>query len=165
MKRLALQPDGRIVALGYAFDPDGNTFPVELRAQSGSLSKDTSFGSSGIMLPGTLYAVYYDLAIDSSGRIVLAGYYAGYDVSIMTRLLPNGAVDPGFNGDTVPSAFSATTSDGSDNAKATFFGRVFLDAGRPVLAGMATDSSTTFSDYDLIITRLQADRIFTNGLE
>jgi uncharacterized delta-60 repeat protein len=165
MSRLAVQPDGKIVALGYASDPNENTIPVVLRAQSGSLSKDTSFGSNGIVLPGVVDASYFDLALDSSGRIVLAGYYFGYEVGIMTRLLPNGAVDPGFNGDTVPSTFIATTSDGSDIAKATVFGRVFLDAGRPVLAGMATDSATDYTDWDVIITRLQSDRIFSNGGE
>jgi len=168
MKRLALQPDGKIVALGYAFDPDDNTVPVVLRAQSGSLNKDTSFGNSGISgitLPGTIDAVYYDLAIDSSGRIVLAGYHFGYEVGLATRLMPNGAIDPGFNGDTVPSTFVATTSNGAEYAHATFFGRVFLDAGRPVLAGIATDSATEYTDWDLIIMRLQSDRIFADGVQ
>ncbi|MBL0164971.1 MAG: hypothetical protein IPP82_15345 [Xanthomonadales bacterium] len=165
MKRLAVQTDGKIVALGYAFDPNNDVFPVVLRAQSGSLAKDTSFGSNGILLPGPINVAYYDLALDSSGRIVLVGYYFGYDVAVMTRLMPNGSIDTGFNGDNVPSTFLATTSSGAGAATVTFFGRVFLDAGRPVVAGMATDSATTVTDYDLIITRLQADRIFTNGFQ
>ncbi|MEO8673353.1 MAG: hypothetical protein ABI411_18720 [Tahibacter sp.] len=166
--RLDVQRDGKIVALGFAYDANEDRIPVVLRVQSGIVNEDTSFGNvsgRGIMLPGTIDAVYYDLAFDSSGRILLVGYYFGYDVAIATRLMPNGTIDTGFNGDTVPTAFVATTSNGSSNARATFFGRVFLDAGRPVIAGMATDSATAVTDYDLIITRLQADRIFVNGLQ
>jgi len=170
MTSLAVQPDGKTVALGIALDPNQKKVPVVLRVQSDIVNEDSGFGNvsgRGLMLIETVDAIYSDLAIDSSGRIVLAGYYLEYDAGLVTRLLPgNGAVDTGFNGDTAPTAFFASTSNGNDTADATSFGRVFIDGGRPVLAGQAPDSSTgAYSDFDLIITRLQADRIFVNGVE
>ena len=168
MDRLAVQVDGKIVALGYAYDTNAELVPVVLRVEDNAYSEDASFGNvlgRGIMLPGTVGGRYFALAIDSSSRMVLAGYYpGGRDVGLVTRLMPNGAVDPGFNGDTVPSTFSATTSNGMNLAKATLFTRVFLDGGRPVLAGIATDSATTYTDTT-DHHALESDRLFANGFQ
>lgn len=169
MNSLAVQADGKIIALGFAYDVNQDYVSVVLRVHSSSLSGDGSFGNipgSGIMLIPMTDAVYCDLAIDSSGRIVLAGSFGGFEAGLVTRLMPaNGAIDTTFTGNTSPAIYYSRTSNGTSLAYTTFFGRVFLDSGRPVLAGMAPDSPTAPTDFDLIITRLQADPIFTNGFQ
>ena len=166
MTGLAVQADGKILALGFGYDANGDSLPFLLRVHPDIVSEDTSFGNvgpRGLRLFGTVDAQYFDLAIDSSGRILLAGYYFGNNGGVVTRLLGNGAADTSFNGSGSTVLFTPTS--GGSAAYATFFRCIFLDAGRPVLAGMAPDSSTGSSDYDLIITRLQSDRIFRNGVE
>ena len=170
MTSLAVQADGKVLALGAADDVDYNTLPLVLRRQADSTAEDLSFGnvsSRGIMLLGdSINLSYADLVVDSSGRIVLAGFYPNQPFGIATRLLPTtGAVDFSFAGQVWPKVYRAKTSNGSQIAHDTLFQRVFLDAGRLVLAGEATDSSTEETDYDLIITRLQSDSIFANGFQ
>lgn len=165
MKRLAVQADGKPVAIGSAYNANKDPVPVVLRRQANSTAEDTSFGNVGGrgLLLGTVGSIYYDLAFDSSGRIALAGTY--FNNALMTRLLPaNGAVDTSFNGDNVPTVYVATTS-GGPAAHSTLFTHVFLDGGHLVVAGIAPDSSTTDTDYDLIIMRMQADSIFANGFQ
>ncbi len=95
----AIQPDGKIVVAGWTKE----TEVVVIRHKSdGSL--DTAFGGGGSTTvpllpardPGQLRVT--GVAIDSQGRIVVAGYNEVDTLpeTFVLRLLSNGARDPGF---------------------------------------------------------------------
>ncbi len=117
MKSVAVQPDGKILASGWAIIETLVVRPVVLRVALDGFSEDTAFGNivgHGLYRGGFDNVVYNDLAVDSRGRI---------------------------------------------------FKRLFLDGGRPVLAGESPYSTNAATDYDLVITRLKTDLIFANGFE
>ena len=168
MTDLVVQADGKPVALGWANDANLKSVPVLLRRKTiGSAEDKPGFGNVAnralMVLPST-DAIYYGLAVDGRKRLVLAGEFPAFSSGIVTRLNTDGSVDTSFNGTGSPSAYMAQDS-GGQSAYTTAFKRVFLDAGRPVLAGEAPDSHTANFDFDLVITRLQSDLIFANGLE
>ncbi len=90
---LRLQPDGKILIAG---DSGGGFFVVARLQSDGSL--DAGFGSGGVAVidfgrKGGGSA--WDLAIQSDGKIVVAGGGSGPDWSI-ARLHPNGTLDSSF---------------------------------------------------------------------
>lgn len=171
MTDLAVQRDGKPVALGWANDPNLKATPVLLRLRGlwgTHFQEDTSFGNQNgrgmMVLWSWTDSIFNGLAFDGLGRIVLAGEYAPFKTGIAARLTPDGGINGGFNGTASPSAYRAKVS-ASTLAYRTVFKRVFLDSGRPVLAGEATYSTSDESDYDLVMTRLQADLIFADGFQ
>ena len=168
MTDFAVQADGKPVALGWFFDANLKTVPVLLRRLAESVVEDkNTFGNvsgRGLMVLPWTDSIANGLAIDSRGRILLAGEYAPFKAGIAGRLLTSGAIDTSFNGTSSPSAYFAQTTSGSTSYN-TAFKRVFLDAGRPVLAGEAPDSASAATDYDMLAMRLQSDLIFANDLE
>ncbi|POX51521.1 calcium-binding protein [Streptomyces sp. Ru71] len=98
---VAIQRDGKIVVVGTAWRDFENCcwFVVARYNSDGSL--DTGFGGDGIVLadniPGPTEAL--DVAIDSSDRIVAAGYSGGN--AVVARYNPDGSPDTSFDGDGV----------------------------------------------------------------
>lgn len=168
MTDLAVQTDGKPVALGWANDTNLKSVPVLLRRKAvGSAEDKPGFGNvtnrALMVLPWT-DAIVNGLAIDSRGRFLLAGEYAPFKQGISGRLSTSAAIDTSFNGTSSPSGYIAKTT-GGQGAFRTIFKRVFLDGGRPVLVGESPDSTTGDTEFDLVVTRLQSDLIFANGLE
>jgi uncharacterized delta-60 repeat protein len=121
-----LQPDGRIVGVGRsAF---GN---VALKAArynpDGSL--DPSFGTGGTLtLPLAQDFIVADAVLQADGKLVVAGSFAGSSLDFaLVRLLPNGALDPSFDGDGV-----VASDFGADERGASV---IVLADGRIVLGG------------------------------
>jgi uncharacterized delta-60 repeat protein len=86
----ALQPDGRLVAAGgtylVRYWPDG-------LSDSGG-KQVVAFGTPVVA------EVAYDMAVQPDGKIVTAGYRAeSSDQFALARLLPDGTLDPTFDGD------------------------------------------------------------------
>jgi uncharacterized delta-60 repeat protein len=98
---IALQPDGKIVAAGYAIFDTIYNFAVTRYNPDGSL--DTSFSGDGIAITyfGSPGGGAYDVAIQSDGKIVAAGYaYAGTDDDFaLVRYNSDGSLDTSFDGD------------------------------------------------------------------
>ena len=121
-----LQPDGRIVAVGNAvgccaiqaarYNPDG--------------SLDPSFGTGGkLTLQLAQDFVVADAVLQGDGKLVIAGIFDGgaLDDFGIVRLLPNGVLDPSFDGDGV-----VISDFGSDEAIGSV---IVLGDGRIVLGG------------------------------
>jgi uncharacterized delta-60 repeat protein len=88
-KALVLQPDGRIVVVGYA----NSSYAVVVRyGTDGTL--DSSFGSGGIVQLGS-GAPKSDLAIQADGRILIAGPASAGGFGLV-RLNTNGSLDSSF---------------------------------------------------------------------
>ena len=95
---IALQSDGKIVATGYVFD--GALLRIVVARYNTDGSIDTDFGSSGIVATtvGT-EGRGYDVAIQTDGDIVVAGYTieAGIKKFVVVRYDTNGDLDTTFN--------------------------------------------------------------------
>jgi uncharacterized delta-60 repeat protein len=165
---VALDPTGRIVVAGttYAYNSGGggSTMAVaRLNAADGSL--DQTFGSGGEATAGNFGPGYYyssatRLAIDSAGRIAVAGNAIndpnGSDFAAVV-FKPNGVPDVDFGvGGKVTTDLSGYY--GYDTAS----GAAFDSAGRLVVAGTTVGSPQT--GYDFAVVRyLGHDRIVEAG--
>lgn len=98
---VAIQPDGKILAGGYVQTESGINFAIARFNINGSLDntfdndgkQSTSFGSGS--------GFSYSMALQSDGKIILAGYTssltANYNFALM-RFKVNGSLDSSFNG-------------------------------------------------------------------
>jgi uncharacterized delta-60 repeat protein len=95
---ILIQSDGKVVAVGQSTVGSTTRAAVARWNQDGSL--DTSFGSGGKFtnLVGSGLADYRAAALDSSGRILIAGnaLVSGRQRFVLTRLTPAGALDTSF---------------------------------------------------------------------
>jgi uncharacterized delta-60 repeat protein len=124
-----LQPDGRIVAVGYSA---GCCTQIALKVArynpDGSL--DPSFGTAGLLTLDLAQQDFFaqDAVLQSDGKLVIAGTFSGGSTDFgLVRLLPNGTLDPSFDGDgVVISDFG-----GSEQGRSV----IALGDGRIVLGG------------------------------
>ncbi|MBN1496668.1 MAG: Ig-like domain-containing protein [Spirochaetes bacterium] len=137
---VAIQSDGRIVAVGQAVGAttSGYTaFAVACYESDGDL--DTTFGDNGrayITFTAERNSYGYDVGIDSSHNIVVAGYEltgAGNTNIAVARLDSDGALDTGFSTD------GKVVTQVSANNDAAYAVGIQLD-DRIVVAGYATIS-------------------------
>lgn len=100
-RRMALQPDGKILAVGYSIISGNGRYLVARFTRSGA--PDTTFDGDGMKIVdvGPSADVGTDVVIQPDGKIVLSGYsYTGsaYSQSAV-RLLSDGTYDTSFDGD------------------------------------------------------------------
>lgn len=149
---LALQPDGKIVAVGRARTPTGGfDFALARYLPDGQL--DGSFGNGGKVFtsigPGTNPDEALSAVLDAAGRIVVAGFArfgtgsAGNDFAL-ARYLPDGTLDSSFNsGGTRPGIVVIDVAGSRDQ-----FNDVTIDAsGRIVAAGSARVAGDLRSNF------------------
>jgi uncharacterized delta-60 repeat protein len=103
----ALQPDGKIVLVGYVFQPattGRHTDMIVVRLNADG-STDQEFGTAGMRQIGTTNGptpgpdVANAVALQPDGKIVVGGYsYAGsVRESTVVRLTPSGSLDASFS--------------------------------------------------------------------
>ena len=141
---LAIQDDGKIVAVGYAGVGGSVEFGVARFRRGGAL--DTTFSGDGKRMVdlGSGSSQANAVIIQDDGKIVVAGYAetaTGRDFAL-ARLRPGGGLDPTFSGDG-----KKTTDLGSDLEEIYGVG-VRLD-GKIVVAGytFGTDSDLALARY------------------
>jgi uncharacterized delta-60 repeat protein len=157
---VATLPDGKIIVSGHANTNEGHQFLLARLLSDGSY--DTAFnliGRQRVAIGGS--ARSYAMAIDAQGRIVLAGYTstggsdANYDMAV-ARLLPDGSLDPSFDGDgraTVAFDIGGEGTHNLDMANAL----ALQPDGKIVLAGTVDVSATATENIDFGIARLSAN--------
>jgi len=105
-RRVALQPDGRIVVAAQAI-PGADVDLAAVRYDAAG-NLDGTFGSGGVAIVGVRTAsadIAGGIAVQADGAIVLAGWsdYALADPDgarvLLVRLTPDGALDQSFDGD------------------------------------------------------------------
>ncbi len=124
---LALQPDGRIVGVGYTGGPtsaDGVAFRL-----SADGTPDRAFGNRVLDVAGGQESASA-VAIQSDGRIVVAGRTTTNNDVAVWRLLPSGQPDRSFSGD----GFFAIDSGGTEDARDV----AIAPDGRIVVVGETT---------------------------
>lgn len=158
---VALQPDGKIVVAGWADTAmHGDDFAVVRLLPDGS--RDTAFNVTGRVtvgfdFPGGNESDEADtVIIDDAGRIVVAGAAVNSaddsDFAVI-RLLPNGQLDPEFDGDgraTIGFDLGATNNDPS-------YQTILQRDGKIVMVGQADTGSGSTSNDDTAIARLLPD--------
>jgi uncharacterized delta-60 repeat protein len=98
-----IQADGKILIAGYANHQSTNNADMLAVRLLASGAPDPSFGTGGFTWiaydqGGSLFDAVYAIAVDSAGRIVLAGSFENiYSTDMgVVRLLPNGQLDTSF---------------------------------------------------------------------
>jgi uncharacterized delta-60 repeat protein len=97
--RIALQPDGKVIAAGQVPGGDINTYVTRLD-ENGAV--DTSFGTNGYVTLGPPGGMGIGpVAVQPDGRILVSGIVNPLQDgdAIVFRLLPNGSIDNSFSGD------------------------------------------------------------------
>ncbi len=95
-KALALQPDGKIVVVGYSAPVPGNDVDFALARYNPNGTPDTSFSGDG-KLTANFADTAHDVALQSDGKIIVAGSASG-DFAV-ARYDEDGDLDPAFSGD------------------------------------------------------------------
>ncbi|MEI6949886.1 MopE-related protein [Paraflavisolibacter sp. H34] len=154
---LSLQPDGRILTGGSAYNQSTGRYEFAVARHLPDGSADSSFGSGGKARLGTAGKNYAaSLSLQEDGKIVVGGtsyqfpagdYYAGRNYASLLRLLPDGSPDKGFgSGGWVTALLAPVTGDR--------YGEVAHAAlqrdGRIVLTGLAYNQSVRNDDYVLL---------------
>jgi uncharacterized delta-60 repeat protein len=143
---LAIQRDGRIVVTGSI----GAGFAVARYNSDGS--PDTSFGSDGNVITtiGTGYSEANGVAIQSDGKIVIAGLSKGTSETwdfTLARYGADGAIDPSFGSDGVVTTDFGNTHD--------YLNSIAIQAnGKIVVAGSSYQADT---DSDFALARYNTD--------
>jgi uncharacterized delta-60 repeat protein len=91
-----LQPDGKVIGVGSAKQPDGRKKLLVFRLRSdGALDPDFGLGGLVVISDGSASReAGYSVVVDPDGRIVVAGQRD--DSLLVARLTANGALDSGF---------------------------------------------------------------------
>lgn len=157
VKGLALQPDGKIVAVGKAFFRDAGWFGLDglgVARYNGDGTLDSTFAEGGKRsewLDLDLTETAAPLVIQPDGKLVVVGTSqdegTGRDVFTAVRLLSNGALDPTFAGDGKATILFA----GDANPRAV----ALQSDGKVVIAGRAHDAANL--TYAFGVARLNAD--------
>ena len=87
----AIQGDGKIVVAGYDYEDGHSNFDVARFNTNGTLDKN--FSEDGIQKIDLGYAIPYSVAIQSDGKLLVAG------TSLLLRYNSNGNLDNTFSGD------------------------------------------------------------------
>ena len=127
---LALQPDGKIIAVGGTSNNMGDDdFALVRYNTDGSL--DNSFSGDGIQITNVAITdVATDVSLQNDGKIVVAGY-ANYTGTI-ARYLPDGNLDNSFSGDGIQtfavSSYTIGTTVGIQSDGRIVVGGFFLNS-------------------------------------
>jgi uncharacterized delta-60 repeat protein len=156
---LALQPDGKILAAGYAHSGTNITFALARYTSAGQL--DTSFNLSGEVLTPipSGSAVAWAVQVQSNGFIVVAGQaQAGSSTNVaLVRYAPNGALDASFGSSGIVTTSFA--SGGSSAGKAM----VIQSDGRIVVTGPVFIAGNYYAGLARYTTNGALDASFGTG--
>ncbi len=157
-RALAIQPDGKIVAAGYARVQD-TSYGFAVARYNPDGSPDSSFGSGGKITTriGGVNDEGYAVALQPDGKIVVAGTaYIGPSPNsanygfALARYNPNGSLDTSFDGD---GKLITDFFDSLDEA----FGVLVQRDGKIVAAGFATNGPNNGTTYDFAMVRYNQD--------
>ncbi len=149
LRSIALQPDGKIVAAGFASNGTDSDFAIARYNSNGSL--DTTFDGDGKLITqiGNGNDFAYSMFIQPDGKYVLAGEsFTGMNSdTAIVRYLPDGSLDSSFN---MNGKIIIPVTSGNDGA----FSAVLQPNGKIVTGGFAIATG----NRDFALTRIN-----TNG--
>jgi uncharacterized delta-60 repeat protein len=140
---LAIQSDGKIVAVGESGVGPGSNPKFALARYNPDGTLDTTFGGDGMVTTdfGRHEDLAHGVAVQVDGKIVAVGTRAadpGLDSRFaLARYNPNGSLDTTFGGD------GKITTNFTRRADLVFFGVAIQQDGRIIVAGVAGDCVST----------------------
>ncbi|MDZ4405030.1 LamG-like jellyroll fold domain-containing protein [Prosthecobacter sp.] len=145
-RSVVVQSNGKILVAGDAEGGALSDFAVVCYNGDGTL--DSSFGSGGKVITqiSSSHDRAYDMALQSDGKIILAGYSGSNSDFALVRYNGDGTLDTGFG-----SGGKVTIPIGSSTDEA--YSVVLQSNGRIVMAGESWDGS----EYDFAVVRLLGD--------
>jgi len=142
-RSIVLQSDGKIVAAGYSFNGSNDDFALVRYNTDGSL--DTAFGTGGIVTTdvGAGYDDAYSVAIQSDGKIIVAGSSrnGAKDSFALVRYNTDGSLDTAFGTGGI-----VTTDIGADYDYVS--GVAIQSDGKILAAGTASNADFALVRYD-----------------
>ncbi|MGF1471805.1 MAG: hypothetical protein ACFB50_08705 [Rubrobacteraceae bacterium] len=159
---VALQPDGKIVAAGFAADSSGGgEFALARYNPNGSL--DTTFGTNGTVVTdvGSEGSQIDGVALQPDGKIVAAGFTGDGRSSnefALARYNPNGSLDPTFNPTGATPGIVTTSVGGSGDSQAKSV--ALQPDGKIIAAGYARDGS---GDQEFALARYDPNGSLDSG--
>jgi len=153
-RNVALQTDGKIVVVGYSWNGTNEDFSVVRYNSDGTL--DNTFSDNGKVISdfGSSKDNGYDLAIQSDGKIVVAGYSdsGGDENFALIRYNSDGTLDNTFSNDgKVITDFNSSKDRGESI--------VIQSDGKIIVAGYSNNGG----DRDFAIVRFNTDGILDNS--
>jgi uncharacterized delta-60 repeat protein len=151
---MAVQPDGKIVAVGFSTPAVGPSSDFALVRYESTGRIDRSFGDNGRVLTDFSGTGSTDqafaVAIDSGGKIVVAGYSssaAGVDFAV-ARYNSDGTLDTSFNS----TGKVLTNFGGVDTATA-----VAIDSDHRIVVAGSSNAGGNHLTYDFAVARYDSD--------
>jgi uncharacterized delta-60 repeat protein len=144
---VAVQSDGTILVAGEAMA--GGRFQFAVVRYTATGAPDERFGSGGERITpiGSSSAFCQGMALQSDGKILLAGYYftGGHTELALVRYNADGSLDTGFNGTGIVTTPIGTASAGQSVA--------VQSDGKILVAGYSSNGT----DLDFTLARYHAD--------
>jgi uncharacterized delta-60 repeat protein len=144
-----IQPDGKIVVVGFTENSGGKLLPFAARFLSDGLLDTGSFGTNGVVvLEFGADVKFNSVKLQDNGKIIIGGHTAGGATGadpLFVRLMPDGSLDAKFG----PSSegyisFSASTKD------EVIFSIDTQSTGRVIGGGYLIPSSGTHRDSFIV---------------
>lgn len=167
-RSMALQSDGKILVAGHSYGNSDYDFAVVRYNSDGSL--DNTFGTGGIVTTpiGSGDDFAKSIAIQSNGKIVVAGYsYNGtIDVMALARYNTDGTLDNTFDGNGTLTTVEGIYAEYAQSVAIQSDGKIVVAGGIDNVGGMDvrvarynTDGSldNTFDTDGLVLTAVTAN--------
>ena len=160
---IALQPDGKIVQVGWGADADLDSGFVALVRYNTNGTLDNTFGVSGKVVQrlGMRFTFVFDLALQADGKLIVGGFAYESDITndpscfVLMRVNPDGSLDSDFGtSGKVCTYFGAGGSIDIDKSEA--YSMRLLSDGKIVLAGNTYQSVLDFGNA-IALARYNAD--------
>lgn len=156
---VAIKSDGKIMVAGTAIANSYNGFALVRYNSNGT--KDITFGPNGTIITnignGSAYGT--SIAIQSDGKIIVAGYYdsdvgssVNYDFAI-ARYHENGVLDNTFGTSGIATIAPSPTTDNCYDVQ-------ILSDGKIIAVGYLWN--TTYNAYDIVVVKLNSDGSIDN---
>jgi uncharacterized delta-60 repeat protein len=154
-RSVILQPDGKIVAAGWANTPNNNFSDIAVARYNSDGSLDTSFDGDGKVLTFNQSGddIAYSIVRQTNGKLIVTGYTAPTSFadrhSLIIRYNADGSLDSSFDGD------GKLVYPFSDSSDVTFDSAVLPD-GKLLLGGHLRGIGG-FSEDRIFLARLEGD--------
>lgn len=155
---MAIQEDGKIVAVGYSYGATHSDFGIARYNIDGSLDNTFSLDGKLVFDFDTTFSIPYSVVVQADNKIVVGGFATLNDTSIadcfaLARLNSDGSLDDGFGDGGIIKLYIGTTH------LDIIYSLLIQPDGKILAAG------TSYSDHNglFVVTRFNSDGTLDNS--